>query len=79
MAVPVGLLLAWLASHRHYEGFQAWAIVAWAFIPMMIAVPVSLIFAIVSLCRHERFLALTIVELILHALILVGIASSFCA
>lgn len=38
LAVPIGILLAYLANRGgHYEGFQAWAILGWLFLPLVLA------------------------------------------
>ena len=75
LAVPIGILLGYLANRGgHYEGFQAWAILGWLFFPLILAVPISFILAIVSLCRRERFPGLAIALL---ALYVIGLALSF--
>lgn len=71
LAVPIGILLAYLADRGHnYEGFQGWAILGWLFLPLVFAVPTSLILAIVSLCRRERYPGLAVVLLVLYAVTL---------
>ena len=67
LAVPVGILLGWLANQGNYEGFQAWAILGWAAAPVMLALGVSPILALASLGRRERFPALPVILLVVYA------------
>ena len=68
LAVPIGILLGYLAGRGNYEGFQAWAILGWLFFPLILAVPTSFILAIVSLCRRERYPSLAITMLVLYVI-----------
>ncbi|MBM3858762.1 MAG: hypothetical protein FJ395_03825 [Verrucomicrobia bacterium] len=63
LAVPVCFLLGFLAEKfMDTSGFNGWAALALAMTPLILAIPVSLVLAIVSLCRRERFLALSIID-----------------
>jgi hypothetical protein len=75
LAMPVGYLLGYLVSRgNHYEGFQAWGVVGLALVPLLIALCVSPILAMISLYRRERFPGLAIALL---ALYVIGLALSF--
>jgi len=71
LAVPIGFLFGWLANQKSYEGFQAWDIVAWAVLPLLLALCISPILAIMSLLRRERRPGLAVVMLVLYGASLV--------
>lgn len=70
LAVPIGILFGYLAGRQNYEGFQGWAVLGWMCAPLLIALPVSLVLAIVSLCRRERYPSLTVSLLALYVIAL---------
>lgn len=77
LAVPMGILIGYaFDKFTNPQGFEAWGILGLMVLPLILAVPASLILAIVSLWRRERFPALAIGELILCGLMLLGVALS---
>ena len=71
LAVPAGFLLGFVFDKlTHPDGFDAWGIVAIAVLPLVLAVPISIILAIVSLCRRERYPGLAVALLVLYAVTL---------
>jgi uncharacterized membrane protein len=66
MAVPIGILLGWLASRENYEGFEAWAILGRAVLPLLLALCIAPILAIASLLRRERHPWLAVVMLVFY-------------
>lgn len=70
LAVPIGILLGYLAGQGHYEGWDGLAILGWVFIPIAIALGFSLILAIASVLRRERYPWLAVTLLVLQAIAL---------
>ncbi|VGO14697.1 hypothetical protein PDESU_03265 [Pontiella desulfatans] len=75
-SVPVGIGLFFLSTTFDYDGYEAWLIFAWGLAPTFLALCISPILAIVSLCRRERLPELSATMLILYA---VGLLLSLCA
>jgi Ca2+/Na+ antiporter len=71
LSVPIAFLLVFaLGKLTHPTGFDGWGLLAVAILPMILAVPISFILAIVSLCRRERYPGLAVTLLVLYAVIL---------
>jgi len=75
LSVPIAFLLGFMFNKlTRPTGFDGWGVLAVAILPVVLAVPISFILAIVSLCRRERFPGLAIALLTLYV---IGLALSF--
>jgi hypothetical protein len=71
VSVPLALLLVIaLDKLTHPTGFDGWGVLALAILPVVLAVPISIILALVSLCRRERYPGLAVTLLVFYAVIL---------
>jgi hypothetical protein len=71
VAVPLGFLIAHVGDRlMDTEGFKGFGLMGLMFAPLFLALALSPVLAIVSLCRRERFPGLGIAALIVYALAL---------
>lgn len=64
LAVPIGLLLGYVAGQKDYQGFDGLEVLAWLFLPLLVALCISPILAIIALCRREKYPWLSILLLV---------------